>query len=71
MSEGFLILSRRPQEGVTITVPASETETVVSVSSLGVQGCQVKLGFKASSDVTVLRDELIKHNTAEKTEGAA
>ncbi|MBJ7555424.1 carbon storage regulator [Marinomonas spartinae] len=62
MSEGFLILNRNPKQGITITVPPSTTETKVQVCSLGVSGRQTKLGFKASSNVKVLRDELIERD---------
>lgn len=52
----MLVLTRRPEEALVITVPGGEESIVVTV--LGVEGDKVKVGIAAPRHVTVLRQEL-------------
>jgi sRNA-binding carbon storage regulator CsrA len=67
-----LTLTRRVGEGVTLTVPPSETETRINVKSVGVRGQQTQLSFVASRGVKIMRDELIERDLkAAQEQGAA
>ena len=57
-----LTLPRRVGEGVTITVPASNTATEVKVRSASVKGQQTHLRFSAPDEVKIIRDELIERD---------
>jgi len=55
----MLILSRRPGESVMVG-------DEVTVTVLGVKGCQVRLGFTAPANMAVHREEVyqrIRHET--------
>lgn len=54
-----LALTRRPNEGITITVPPSTEETVVHIETRPKLGAQVSYAIEAPKDVVILRDELI------------
>lgn len=56
----MLILSRRPGESVKIG-------DEVTVTVLGVQGGQVRLGFTAPADIAVHREEVYERIKAEAT----
>ena len=57
-----LTLTRRVGEGITVTVPASESETVFHVKSMAVKGQQTHLKFNASNEVKIMRDEVIERD---------
>lgn len=50
----MLVLTRRQGEGIVLKTSNGD----IFVKIVGVQGKQVRVGFKASHDVKVLRDEL-------------
>lgn len=52
----MLVLTRRSEESLVITLPDTGERVVVSV--LGVDGDRVRLGIQAPRRVTVLRQEL-------------
>lgn len=52
----MLVLTRRPEESLIITLPDTGEQVVVTV--LGVDGDRVRLGFRAPRRVAVLRQEL-------------
>jgi carbon storage regulator len=52
----MLVLTRRPEDGILITLPGS-TE-VITITVLGVEGDKVKVGIAAPRTITVLRQEL-------------
>lgn len=52
----MLVLTRRPEESLVLTVPGTGEPIVVAV--LGVDGDKVRLGVQAPRSVTVLRQEL-------------
>jgi carbon storage regulator len=52
----MLVLTRRPEDGLVLTLPGSGERIVITV--LGVEGDKVKLGIAAPKTVTVLRQEL-------------
>lgn len=56
----MLILSRRLGESVKIG-------DEVTVTVLGLKGCQVRLGFTAPPDVAVHREEIYQRIQAEKS----
>lgn len=57
-----LTLTRRVGESITVTVPASENETTFHIKSVAVKGQQTHLKFTASSDVKIMRDEVIERD---------
>lgn len=61
---GLLVLSRSPDQGVTLTVPPSEKNTVIHVTNVrnDTSRNQARLAFDAPKDVVILRDELIKQD---------
>lgn len=60
----MLILTRRP--GETLTIGDDITVTV-----LGIKGCQIRLGVNAPKDVEVHREEIYQRIQKEKNDGAA
>ncbi len=54
-----LVLTRRPNEGITITVPPSTEATVVHISARPKLGTQVAYAIDAPKSVAIVRDELI------------
>jgi carbon storage regulator len=50
-----LVLTRRLEEGLVITVPSGET---ITITVFAVEGDRVKLGIEAPRQVTILRQEL-------------
>ena len=57
----MLILTRRPGESIIIETPAGE---LIQVTVLGVKGNQVRIGTDAPEKITILRQELLKADTA-------
>ncbi|MBJ7539854.1 carbon storage regulator [Marinomonas transparens] len=55
---GYLVLSRRQNEGLTITIPASSEDTVIHTKVSSIRGKQARLAIQAPSGVTVVRDEI-------------
>ena len=53
----MLVLSRRTNESIVITLSGANGEPIV-VTVLAVEGERVKLGIQAPREVTVLRQEL-------------
>jgi len=51
----MLVLSRKPDESIVLTVGNTSFELLV----LGYRGDQVRLGFSAPSTVNIVRSELI------------
>ena len=66
-----LTLSRRVGEGVTITVPASNTATEVKVRSARVRGQQTQLSISAPEGTKIMRDELLERDRKAAEQGAA
>ena len=59
----MLVLTRRQGEGVVLKTSNGD----IFVKIVSIEGKQVRVGFKASHDVKVLRDELdINANTTTK-----
>ena len=58
---GALVLTRKANEGVTLTVPPSEKDTVIHVTNVrnDTSRNQVRLAFEAPKQVNIVRDELI------------
>ena len=54
----MLVLTRAQGQDVVITVPPSETPTVVIVEARRVRGGEVRLAFDAGREVTVRRREV-------------
>lgn len=55
----MLVLSRRKNEGIIITIPPSQEETVIRLKVTDVQGgYRARLGFEAERIVTIEREEL-------------
>lgn len=55
-----LILSRTKDEGITIKVPPSTTETTVHVTTLSCTHSRARLHIAAPRDTSIVRDELLK-----------
>ena len=64
----MLILTRKEDESITITVPPSDSETKVRLKSLPNSFSKrvVRLGFDAPESVSILRDELTKSTHKEE-----
>lgn len=60
----MLQLTRKRNEGLTITVPASEDNTVIHIISRPSPSnpSQTQLGIEAPRSVSILRDELIERD---------
>lgn len=52
----MLVLSRKRQESIVITL---ETGDVIRVVVIGIRGDKVRLGIEAPQEVAVLRSELL------------
>ncbi|MBP7690331.1 MAG: carbon storage regulator [Anaerolineales bacterium] len=52
----MLVLTRRPEDGLVLTVPGTGEQIEITV--LGVDGDKVRLGIAAPKSVTILRREL-------------
>ena len=55
----MLVLSRQEDQRTTITVPPSESATVIEVLVVRVDQNKVRLGFCAAPEVVVMRNELL------------
>lgn len=60
-----LVLMRRPNEGITITVPPSKEETKLHIQTRPKIGVQVRYAISAPEDVVIVRDELIGETNKE------
>ncbi len=58
----MLILTRRPGETITIETPAGER---IQVTVLGIKGNQVRIGTDTPEDIRILREELLKSESAQ------
>ena len=54
----MLVLSRKVDERIVITVPPSDKPTQIIITAVEFRGDKVRIGIDAPSDVLVLRDEL-------------
>ncbi|WP_157959208.1 carbon storage regulator [Marinomonas shanghaiensis] len=70
---GNLLLTRKPGEGITINVPASEKGTVIHVIAEPNphNAKQTRFAINAPKSVSVLRDELIERDRKAAEQGAA
>jgi carbon storage regulator len=55
---GMLVLSRKVDEGITITVPPSHLPQQIHVKMIEIRGDKSRIGFDASRDITIHRDEI-------------
>ena len=55
----MLVLSQQEDQRTTITVPPSESATVIEVVVVRVSQNKVRLGFEAAPEVVVMRNELL------------
>ena len=55
-----LVISRRAKQGVIITVPPSDKETVIYLEPREMTSKSVRLCFTSDKSVSILRDELIQ-----------
>lgn len=55
-----LVITRRPEQGVTVTVPPSTEETVVHIQTKPKLGSLLQYAIEAPEQVTIMRDELLK-----------
>lgn len=55
---GMLVLSRKADEGITITIPASAVEQTIHVKVLEIKGEKSRIGFDASREICIHRDEI-------------
>lgn len=60
-----LVLMRRPNEGITITVPPSKEETEIHIQTRPKIGVQVRYAISAPKGVSIVRDELIVRTNRE------
>lgn len=70
---GNLLLTRKPGEGITINVPASEKETVIHISTRPNPNSanQTRVAIEAPKCVNIVRDELIGRDRKAAEQGAA
>ena len=61
----MLVLSRKNQESVVIG-GADGLHRMMKVTVLGIQGCNVRLGFEVDADVPVHRSEVWERICAER-----
>ena len=62
MPKGYLVLSRKRDESLIFRIPGQDD---ICVTVIRVEGKnKVRLGIKASEDVVVLREELVKQPLA-------
>lgn len=55
-----LVISRLQNEGITITVPPSDKETVIRLEPNRIDRSVVRLAFTADPSVKIVRDELLE-----------
>ncbi len=55
----MLILTRRPQESIKIADD-------ITITVLGIRGCQVRLGFNAPREISIQREEIYLKKIDEK-----
>lgn len=55
---GMLVLSRRVDEGVTITVPPSPEPQTITIKVIEIRGDKSRIGFDAPRTVIIHRDEI-------------
>lgn len=67
MTNGTLNITRRQDQGVTITVPASDSETVIGVKST--LKSIARLSITAPKSTKILRDEQISREKKERQDG--
>lgn len=74
----MLILTRRPVESVICVVPAGtrlpdgkvlDKETLITITTLGVKGNQVRIGINAPKWMAVHREEIWERIKAEQATG--
>jgi len=54
----MLVLSRKVEDIVKITVPPSDVATEISIKVVDIRPKQTRLGFEAPRYVSILRDEI-------------
>lgn len=54
----MLVLSRKKNESVVITVPPSSTPTTITLTTIETRGDKTRTGFDAPKEVTVHRKEV-------------
>jgi len=54
----MLVLSRKPDEKIVITVPPSEQPQTIEMRICSVRNDKVRIGFDADRDVTIHRQEV-------------
>jgi len=54
----MLILSRKLGESIIITIPPSTETRNIKLTYVGERGISIRLGFEASKDIIILREEL-------------
>jgi carbon storage regulator CsrA len=54
----MLVLSRKRDEKLTLTVPPSDQPTIIEVTVVEVQKSKVRLGMQAPKEVAIARNEL-------------
>lgn len=73
--QGNLLLTRRPDEGITITVPPSDGNTVVHLYAkrITTESNQVRFAISAPKEVLIVRDELMYRDAVrnKQEQGAA
>lgn len=57
----MLVLTRRVGQNIEIKLKSGE---IITVSSLGVNGKQTKIGITAPADVKIMREELLTRDRA-------
>ena len=55
---GMLVLSRKADEGVTITVPPSAVQQQILVKVIEIRGDKARIGYYAPQTVRINRDEI-------------
>jgi sRNA-binding carbon storage regulator CsrA len=70
---GNLLLTRKPGEGITITVPASGNDTEIHISTRpnSHNYNQTRVAIEAPKNVNIVRDELIGRDRKAAEQGAA
>ena len=58
--QGTLVLTRKANETLSLTVPPSTDETEIHIQVAGIRGGQVRLACHAPKRVNIVRRELVK-----------
>ncbi len=58
MSDGILVLTRKPGE-VIYAYPRGRPDLAMAITLIGFKGTQARLGFAASRDITIMREEIV------------